>query len=97
MYHGLVVTGPHTGRVVNFDQECSGPPVFAFELDFLGWYERWLDEVIDGDLFQKGPSWFGYTRGGPESELLAGCRQRPDRGGIPQGVVVQGALERRDA
>ena len=21
MYHGLVVRGPHTGRVVNFDQE----------------------------------------------------------------------------
>ena len=72
MYHGLVVTGPHAGRVVNFDQECSGPPVFAFEPDFLAWYERWLDEVIDGDLVQKGPSWFGYTRGGPESELLAG-------------------------
>ena len=63
MYHGLVVTGPHAGRVVNFDQECSGPPVFAFEPDFLAWYERWLDEVIDGDLVQKGPSWFGYTRG----------------------------------
>ena len=72
MYHGLVVTGPHAGTVVNFDQECSSPPVFAFEPDFLAWYERWLDEVIDGDLFQKGPSWFGYTRGGPESELLAG-------------------------
>ncbi len=72
MYHGLVVTGPHTGRVVNFDHECSGPPVFAFEADFLAWYERWLDEVINGDLLQKGPSWFGYTRGGPESELLAG-------------------------
>jgi len=72
MYHGLVVTGPHTGRVVNFDQECGTPPVFAFEPDFLEWYERWLDEVINGDLFQKGPSWFGYTRGGPESELLAG-------------------------
>ena len=72
MYHGLVVNGPHAGRVVNFDMELSGPPVFAFEPDFLAWYERWLDEVIAGDLLQKEPSWFGYTRGGPEAELLAG-------------------------
>lgn len=72
MYHGLVVTGPYRGRIVNFDMDRSGPPVFAFELDFLAWYERWLDEVIAGDLLQKGPCWFGYTRGGPEAELLAG-------------------------
>lgn len=72
MYHGLVVNGPHTGRVVNFDIDRSGPPVFAFEPDFLTWYERWLDEVISGDLLQEGPSWFGYMRGGLEAELLAG-------------------------
>jgi hypothetical protein len=72
LYHGLVVNGPYTGRVVNFDMDLSAPPVFAFEPDFLTWYERWLDEVISGDLLQKGPSWFGYTRGGPEAELLAG-------------------------
>lgn len=72
IYHGVVVNGPHAGRVVNFDMDLSAPPVFAFEPDFLAWYERWLDEVIAGDLLQKGPSWFGYTRGGPEAELLAG-------------------------
>ncbi len=73
IYHGLVVNGPFAGRVVNFDMERSAPPVFAFEPDFLAWYERWLDEVIAGDLLQEGPSWFGYTRGGPEAEQLAGC------------------------
>lgn len=71
-HHCLVVNGPHAGRVVNVDWELSAPPVFAFESDFLAWYERWLDEVIAGDLLQKGPTWFGYTRGGPERELLAG-------------------------
>jgi hypothetical protein len=70
IYHGLVVNGPYAGRVVNFDMDLSAPPVFAFEPDFLAWYERWLDEVIAGDLLQKGPSWFGYARGGPEVELL---------------------------
>lgn len=71
-YHGLVVNGPHTGRVVNFDRELGGPPVFAFEADFLAWYERWLDDILAGDLLQKAPTWFGYTRGGAEAELLAG-------------------------
>ena len=72
LYHGLLVNGPHAGRVVNFDMDRSAPPVFAFEPDFLAWYERWLDEVISGDLLQQGPTWFGYTRGGDEAELLAG-------------------------
>jgi hypothetical protein len=78
IFHGLVVNGPYAGRVVNFDMDLSAPPVFAFESDFLAWYERWLDEVIAGDLLQNGPSWFGYTRGGPEGELLAGWRDSED-------------------
>lgn len=76
--HGLVVNGPYAGRVVNYDMDLSAPPVFALEPDFLAWYERWLDEVIAGDLLQKGPSWFGYTRGGPEVELLAGWLDSED-------------------
>lgn len=72
IYHGLVLNGPYAGRVINLDLDLSASPVFAFESDFLTWYERWLDEVIAGDLLQNGPSWFGYTRGGPERELLAG-------------------------
>lgn len=71
-YHGLVAHGPHTGRIVNFDMDRTGPPIFAFEPDFLAWYERWLDEIITGDLLQVGPTWFGYTRGGAEAKLLAG-------------------------
>jgi len=78
MYHGMVVNGPHTGRVVNFDMDRTGPPVFAFEPDFLAWYERWLDEIISGDLLQEGPSWFGYTRGGAEADLLAGWLDSED-------------------
>lgn len=78
IYHGLVVNGPDAGRVVNYDMDLSAAPVFAFEPDFLAWYERWLDEIIAGDLLQKGPSWFGYTRGGPEVELLAGWLDSED-------------------
>jgi hypothetical protein len=71
--HCLVVNGPLAGRVVNVDLEYSRPPVFAHEPDFLAWYERWLDEVISGDL-QQTSSWFGYVKGGSEMQLLAGLQ-----------------------
>ena len=58
--NGLVVTGPYKGRVVNLDFEF-GEPSFAFEENFLDWYERWLDEVILGAL-DKSPSWFGFQK-----------------------------------
>lgn len=68
--HCLVLNGPFAGRVANVDFDYSQPPRFAYEPDFLAWYERWLDEVISGELSQN-PSWFGYVKGGPEAELLA--------------------------
>ncbi|NRA92768.1 MAG: SMI1/KNR4 family protein, partial [Psychroserpens sp.] len=45
-------------------------PRFAFEKNFLDWYERWLDEIISGDLMIDSPSWFGYTMGGTDDELI---------------------------
>lgn len=76
-YHGLLLHGEHRGRVVNLDVE-RGQPKFAYEANFLDWYERWLDEVINGTLLRDGPSWFGYQRGGTEAELLAGYRAAPN-------------------
>lgn len=75
--HCLVLNGPFAGRVLNIDQERTQPPAFAYEPDFLAWYERWLDEVISGDLLQQ-PSWFGYVRGGPEADLLSGFLNSDD-------------------
>lgn len=66
--HGLVLNGPYKGRIVNVDAERQKPQ-FAFENNFLDWYERWLDEVISGQLLTDGPSWFGYCRGGLADEL----------------------------
>jgi hypothetical protein len=77
MFDGVVLNGPFAGRVVNFDLESDQPPHFAFEPDFLSWYERWLDEVIAGELFEK-PSWFGYVPGGTPDALLAGFLGAPD-------------------
>lgn len=68
--HGVVLNGPYRGRVVNLDVDGQKPN-FAFEKNFLDWYERWLDEVISGELIDGGTGWFGYQMGGTEEELLA--------------------------
>jgi hypothetical protein len=76
-YHALVVSGEYRGRIVNLDVE-QNLPKFAYESNFLDWYERWLDEILDGTLLRKGPTWFGYQRGGTEAELMAGFRAATD-------------------
>jgi hypothetical protein len=67
--HALVLNGPYEGRVVNLDLDQQKPR-FAFERNFLDWYERWLDEVICGYLMQDRPTWFGYTMGGDDEHLM---------------------------
>lgn len=66
--HGIVLNGTYRGRVVNIDQDRQKPQ-FTFEDNFLDWYERWLDEVISGDLIGEGPRWFGYVMGGSDIAL----------------------------
>jgi len=68
--HGIILNGEFKGRMVNLNQDHQKPK-FAFEKNFLDWYERWLDEVISGDLLVNSPSWFGYGMGGSDQELLA--------------------------
>ena len=68
-YHALVLNGKYAGRVVNVDLDLAQPK-FAFETNFLDWYERYLDEVISGQLLDDRPTWFGYHRGEPAEVLL---------------------------
>ena len=77
-YHALVLNGKYAGRVVNVNWDLL-KPVFAFETNFLDWYERYLDEVISGQLMDDRPTWFGYHRGEPAEELLNEYEQTPDR------------------
>lgn len=63
----IVLNGPHTGRIVYFNGDEA--PIFAYERHFLDWYERWLDEIISGDLVAEGASWFGYAKGGSQAQL----------------------------
>ncbi|OCX50864.1 glucan biosynthesis protein [Mucilaginibacter sp. PPCGB 2223] len=67
--HAIVLTGPYAGKVVNLDLDRQHPK-FTYENNFLDWYERWLDEVISGDLIKDTPSWFGYSIGGTDKILL---------------------------
>ena len=77
-YHALVLNGKYAGRVVNVNWDLLKPK-FAFETNFLDWYERYLDEVISGQLLDDRPTWFGYHRGEPAEVLLTEYEHTTDR------------------
>ena len=77
-YHALVLNGKYTGRIVNVDLDLAQPK-FAFETNFLDWYERYLDEVISGQLLDDHPTWFGYHRGEVAEVLLNEYEHTTDR------------------
>lgn len=93
--HALILNGPFAGRVVNVNDEVAEhPPLFAFEADFLAWYERWLDEVISGELAQS-KGWFGYVPGGHPGDLLAGfvsCANERDAADFLDGLAAKPTL-----
>ena len=77
--HALVLNGKYAGRVVNVDLDLAQPK-FAFEANFLDWYERYLNEVISGQLIDDRPTtWFGYHRGEPAEVLLNEYKHTTDR------------------
>ena len=64
--HGLILNGSYKGKVVNLNADHlynlnseELRPRFTYEENFLDWYERWLDEIISGDLLADSPNWFG--------------------------------------
>lgn len=69
----LVVSGPWAGRILYVDADGQ-PPYLVREPSFLAWYERWLDELIEGIPMD----WFGYGPSGDEGTLsrIAADRER---------------------
>ncbi|QDH23571.1 hypothetical protein [Saccharibacillus brassicae] len=61
----LVLQGPCRGRVVYVDRNHQ-IPFFTYEVNFLEWYERWLDEIIGG----YDTDWFALERAGDEVVLV---------------------------
>lgn len=47
-YHGMVLNGKDTGRVIYMYDEVEYCPHFAEQKNFLDWYEHWLDEITSG-------------------------------------------------
>jgi hypothetical protein len=45
--NGIVLNGPYKGCMVILDFGRILPPVFTHESNFLDWYEKWLDQVIN--------------------------------------------------
>jgi HEAT repeat protein len=70
-YAMLVVTGAYRGRVVYVNLDRCGTPYFVHHPDFLSWYERWLDELLEG---YEG-SWFGFGLPGREPDLVRVLRE----------------------
>lgn len=58
--HAIILNGESRGKVVNLDI-TGNKPIFTYENNFLDWYERWLDEIISGELISIKPTWFGYA------------------------------------
>jgi len=67
--HGILLNGKHKGKVIYLDQDRQKPK-FTYEDNFLDWYERWLDEIISGELLQEKAPSFGYSMGGNPISIL---------------------------
>lgn len=68
-YHALVLNGEFKGRIVHVDIDRQ-KPYFAFESNFLDWYERWLDEIIPESLKSRNSDLFRYSLGGSSVYIL---------------------------
>ncbi|MBK8270722.1 MAG: hypothetical protein IPK83_21415 [Planctomycetes bacterium] len=74
-YALLIVTGAYRGFVVNINSDGSGA-LFSDHADFLSWYERWLDDRIEG----RPDSWYGLDATRSERESI-GILQGESRSG----------------
>ena len=90
--HGIILNGEFKGKMVNFNPDHQKPK-FTFEKNFLDWYERWLDEVISGDLLVDKAHWFGYGMGGSDQELLETFQSNPSI--TTQKDALTGLLRKR--
>lgn len=53
-YMGIMLSGENKGRVVYMYDELQYCPQFVNEVNFLDWYENWLDSIISGQRIGIG-------------------------------------------
>jgi len=87
----LIVTGAYRGRIVYINEDYL--PVFAYETHFLDWYERWLDEIISGDLVSENAGWFGYSIGGTSAFLWRAFQTSTDE--TEQEIYLDALIKKR--
>lgn len=88
----LVLNGPYCGRIVYLNDDYK--PVFAYEAHFLDWYERWLDEIISGELLAEHAGWFGYKRGGTAAFLWHAFQTSTEE--KEQLTYLEGLISKKD-
>ncbi|WP_410880235.1 SMI1/KNR4 family protein [Myroides sp. DW712] len=88
----LVLNGPYWGRIVYLNDDYK--PVFAYETHFLDWYERWLDEIISGELVAEHAGWFGYKRGGTAAFLWSAFQNSTEE--KEQVEYLEGLISKKD-
>jgi HEAT repeat protein len=71
----LVVSGPGRGRLVSVDYDGTVAPYMLEDVDFLAWYERWLDGFPAG----RAAARIADTLPGDEADLLAIARSTASR------------------
>ncbi|MEU8078949.1 hypothetical protein AB0B31_26350 [Catellatospora citrea] len=69
----LIVTGEARGRLINLDDEGPLGPYVVEDVDFLAWYERWLDESMAG----YAVGFFGERLPLGEADLIAALAADP--------------------
>lgn len=79
---GVVLNGPFRGRLAACHPGGLRQPMFLWEDGFLDQYERWLDEIVDGDHARLGSehlrSTAWYRPRGSEAALLEGFDRETD-------------------
>ncbi len=85
-YGVLALEGEHRGRVAYLHD--SGALFWPQNDSFLSWYERWLDELLDGYL----PVWFGSGMPGRELDFLEALTSQ-DTGRRAKGAAAMHALK----
>lgn len=88
----LILTGEYKGRIVYLNEDYQ--PIFAYENSFLDWYERWLDEIISGDLVSDNAGWFGYSIGGSSESLWESYKHASQED--QQLIFLEGLLKKKE-